>query len=142
MSYSSVKCYTWDKNIFHSLAFALFTYIINILKKYIYFPLFSVIFCSFKIGSIWCNRSFDEAHGKCLNLAPPDLKVLLNSDLIPVLKLIMLSPRIAVLLVWVILVFTLTAFLYDFSPGTVHFFWKLCWFIRNLIRTTSGLFDC
>ena len=65
-----------------------------------------------------CSKSFEEA------LARPDLKVLLNSDWIPLLKLILLSPRIATLLLWKVSVFSVTASLHVFSPGTVHFFLK------------------
>ena len=87
-------------------------------------------FCSSKVGSIYCNKSFDEAPRKCLNLARPDLKVLLNLNLIPLLKLIILSLRIAILLVRVVLVFSVTAFLYIFHPEQYNFseryvvFWK------------------
>ena len=155
MRYCIVKCYTWDKNLFNSMAFALF--LISLIfwrSKFIWRELLSwsmslipmwVIaaskFCSSKVRLLWCNKSFDEAPGKCLNLARPDLKVLLNSDLVPLLKLTMLSPRIVILLVWGVLVFPVTASRYVFSPEIVHFFWKLYWFSRNLFKTTSGLFD-
>ena len=64
----------------------------------------------------------------------PDLKVLLNSDLIPLLKLIMLSPGISILLVWVVLVFPVTASLVaQGSLVSIHYLLHFSHFFRKVI---------
>lgn len=82
---------------------------------------------------LW-RRTREDAPGNCLNLACPDLRILLNFDLIPLLKLIMLFQRTPILLLSLLIYPVNNASLCVLSPGTAQ-----CWFNENLF-TSSGIF--
>ena len=90
-----------NRSAFNSIAFALFTYSIIWINKLICRELLSYCmslipmwiipaskFCSCKSRVNTVQHLFDSAPGKRLNLARPDFKVLLNSDLLPLLNLV------------------------------------------------------